>query len=79
MRFPDWPRDAREPQLGDVVYQESFAGAGDHARVRRAYLIVGVEETRSGFRLVMERVEYGTLPESLNPEAIWAFHNLPRG
>lgn len=78
MRFPDWPSGQREPQLGDVVEQASGPGADDEALVRRAYLVVGVEETRTGYALVMERVERGTLPASLDPAAMWSFYNLPR-
>lgn len=70
----------RQPELGDIACQASAAGAEDEAIVRRAYVVVGVEEGRDPehVRLVMERVEYGTLPTSLDPDAIWSFHNLPR-
>lgn len=77
MRFPDWPRE-REPHLGDVVYQISCDGADDADAIRRCYLIIGVEETRTGHRLLMERAEYGTVPQDGDPDALWSFYNLPR-
>lgn len=80
MRFPSWKDDPerRDPELGDVACQVSGEATGDEDVVRRAYVVVGVHETATGYRLLMERVEYGTLPESLNPDALWAFWNLPR-
>lgn len=78
MRFPDWSHDRRPPHLGDVAYQVSGEDADDHDHVRRAYLVVGVIETRTGYRLVMERVEYGTLPASDDELALWTYWNLPR-
>ena len=78
MRF-EWS-GGRLPQLGDVAAQTSYEGAADADLIRRAYLVVGVEEGRSRdrFHLIMERVEYGTLPDSLDPAAMWGFYNLPR-
>lgn len=78
MRFPDWSHDRRQPQLGDVAYQVSGEDADDHDLVRRAYLVVGVIETRTGYRLVMERVAYGTLPASDDELALWTWWNVPR-
>lgn len=79
MRFATWEQD-RLPQLGDVACQSSSAGANDQGHVRRCYVVVGIEEGRTprSLRLVMERVEYGTLPDSLDPDALWSFYNLPR-
>lgn len=70
----------RSPQLGDVAYQASGPGAGDEAIVRRAYVVIGLEEGRDSehVRLQMERVVYGTVPESRDPDAMWSFHNHPR-
>lgn len=70
MRFPDW-HGSFSPQLGDVIAQETACGALDHDQVRRAYRLVGVEETRTGFRLVGERIEYA--------EPDWTYYNVPRG
>lgn len=69
MRFPDWGAPF-EPRLGDVIAQETASGALDHDQVRRAYRIVGVEETRTGFRLVGERIGYA--------EPDWTFFNFAR-
>lgn len=77
MRFVDWPAAVRPPELGDVAYQQSGPGAGDEDLVRRAYLVVGLEETRTGYRLLVERVEYGTVPAA-GYEALWLYHNVPR-
>lgn len=73
MRFPHWPRSARPPELGDIICQTDGPNGDDD--LRREYEVIGVEETRSGYRLLCERVEYGTLPTSLEPDAIWAFHH----
>lgn len=78
MRFPDWPSEHRAPELGDVVAQTSGRDTHDEDDVRRAYRIDGIEETRTGYRLVMTRVEYETLPESLDPTALWTYYSLPR-
>lgn len=74
-----WNGD-RLPELGDVACQVSAEGAGDEDLVRRAFRVVGFEEGRSRdrFRLVLERVEYGTVPASGDPEALWCFWNVPR-
>lgn len=77
MRFTDWP-GGREPQLGDVICQISGAGADDWATLRRFYRVNGIEQTRTGFRLLAERVEYGTIPENPDPDALWPFYNTPR-
>lgn len=78
MRFPHWKAETRrEPQLGDIAMQTDGPG-GEPDDVRRAYEIVGVVETATGFKLHMERVEYGTLPAAMKADAIWHFHNLPR-
>lgn len=76
MRLVSWP-PGRLPELGDVAMQVSAEGADDMELVRRAYLVVGIEEgrVRERFRLILERVEFGTLPESLDPDAIWCFFN----
>lgn len=80
MRFVEWSSE-RLPQLGDIACQASAHGACDEDVVRRVYRVVGIEEGRDPkrFKLVMERVEYGTLPESLDETAIWSFYHLPRG
>lgn len=79
MRFQGWSQ-ARDPRLGDVASQISAAGVDDADLFRRSYRVVGVEEgrRRGHFRLVMERVEYGTLPEPLDADAVWFFFNVPR-
>lgn len=69
MRFSEWEAEW-EPRLGDVIAQESARGALDHDRVRRAYEVVGVEETRTGWRLVCERIEYR--------DPTWTFYSRPR-
>lgn len=71
----------RLPELGDIAMQISGDGADDADEIRRAYRIVGILEGRERhrFRLVMERVEYGALPDSLDPDALWSFYNVPRG
>ena len=76
MRFPDWRAD-RVPALGDVISQ-TVGPDGDPSEVQRTYRIVGVEETATGYRILAERIEYGSLPESLDPDAMWTFYNLPR-
>lgn len=76
MRFPHWTHE-RAPELGDVVSQISCEGAEDADVLRRSYLIVGLEETRTGYRLLLERVEYGTLPDPPSWQKIWAFFNAP--
>lgn len=76
MRFPNWDAD-RAPQLNDVAIQESAQGADDHARLRRAYRVVGVEETRTGYRLVMERIAYEEVA-TVRDEELWGFYNVPR-
>lgn len=79
MRFPRWKADhQREPQLGDIAMQTERPGC-DPDEVRRAYEVVGVIETAAGFKLHMERVEYGTLPAAMRADAIWHFYNLRRG
>ena len=78
MRFPDWPPTHRAPELGDIAMQTVGPG-GDPDEVRRAYKVVGVVETATGYRLHMERVGYGTLPASDDPYAVWTFFNVPRG
>jgi hypothetical protein len=81
MRFPEWTRSGRrQPQLGDVACHADGPD-GDPDELRRAYLVIGVEEMNRpgrGYRLVLERVAYGTLPASLDPDAIWTFYDLPR-
>jgi len=78
LRFPDWPRiGRRQPQLGDICLQTDGPD-GDPDEVERAYLVFGVWETRNGYRLHVERVPYGTIPESHDPDAMWCFHNIPR-
>lgn len=81
MRFTSWPFGLRLPELGDICCQISGAEADDADHVQRAYRVVGFLEgpSRERFKLVCERVEYGTLPESLDPEALWTFYNVPRG
>lgn len=76
MRFVDWPRTVRPPDLGDIACQQSGPGARDEDDVRRAYLVIGVEETRNGYRLLVERVAYGTAPQRSG--YVWAYHNVPR-
>lgn len=77
MRFPDWPNDEPfRPALGDVIRQETCEGAGDEGAVRRAYLLVGIEETRTGYRFLAERVAYEAEP--VPPGVAWSFWNLPR-
>lgn len=80
MRFPDWPEGVRLPELGDIAQQTSGPDTDDVDDVRRSYLVVGVEEGRSprSFRLIMERVEHGTVPARARAVAIWRFHNTPR-
>lgn len=81
MRFPEWPRNPptrRQPQLGDIAVQTEGPD-GDPDDVQRAYEVVGVVETRTGYRLHMERVDYMSLPGSSDPEAIWTFFNLRKG
>lgn len=79
MRF-EWENESRLPDLGDVASQISAAGVDDADVIRRSYLVVGIEEgrKRDRFHLVMERVEYGTLPEPLDADKVWFFYNLPR-
>lgn len=77
MRFPDWPGGSRTPRLGDVISQIDGPG-GDPDELRRSYEVIGVEETRTGYRLLCERVEHGTLPGSSDPDAMWPFFNVPR-
>jgi hypothetical protein len=77
MRFPDWPRDRRRPQLLDVIVQTDGPG-GDPDEVERAYEVFGVFETKTGYRLHCERIPYGQFPASRDPDAYWAFHNVPR-
>lgn len=79
MRFTDWHGD-RLPELGDIACQASGPNADDGEHVRRAYLVAGIIEgvERSRFKLVMERVAWGTLPESNDPRALWSFYNVPR-
>lgn len=78
MRFPGWT-DERAPHLGDVICQTSAQGTEDEDWLRRSYLVVGLEETRTGWRLVLERVEHGTIPDPADPQAaMWTFFNLPR-
>ena len=81
MRFVTWPDEMRLPELGDVCCQVSGEGTDDADYVRRAYCVVGVLEgpSRERFKLVCERVEYGTLPNSLAAAAMWTFYNMPRG
>jgi hypothetical protein len=76
MRFPDWP-GGRVPQLLDVILQTDGPG-GDPDEVRRAYEVCGVVETRTGYRLLCERIEYGAIPVSEAEDALWCFWNLPR-
>lgn len=75
MRFPEWNQE-RAPDLGDIAYQTSGPGTNDEWFICRAYRVVGVEETRSGYRILMERVEFGTVAET--EDQLWNFHNLPR-
>jgi hypothetical protein len=79
-RFTQWSGE-RLPELDDIAMQISAAGLDDADYIRRAYRVVGVIEgrDRQHFRLVMERVEYGTLPEPLDADKVWFFYNLPRG
>jgi hypothetical protein len=77
MRFPDWPRDhPTQPRLGDVAREQSGPDARDEDAVRRAYLVVGIIETATGYRLLMERVGYETLPDSL--DRLWAYSKTKR-
>lgn len=78
MRFPDWSRHARVPQLLDIISQISYPEADDADYVRRSYEVFGVFKTRTGYRLHCERVEYGTVPSSGDPDATWTFYNYPR-
>lgn len=78
MRFR-WGAE-REPRLGDIAMQTSCVDCTDQDDVRRAYRVIGLEEGRPGrWRLLMERVEYGTVPDPLDADAIWVFHSTPRG
>lgn len=77
MRFTEWHSD-REPVLGDVLVQVSYAGADDWDVLRRSYLVVGIKETRNAWHLLCERVEHGTVPESGDPDAMWPFYRMPR-
>lgn len=86
MRFPNWPRATRLPELGDVALQASCEGAEDWDVVRRAYRVVGLEEGRKprSFTLVMERVAFETEINELRAgllaaEQVWSFFNVPRG
>jgi hypothetical protein len=78
MRFRNWDPDVREPQLLDIIRQVSGEGADDADYIQRAYLVVGVWELPAGYRLKCERVAYGTIPESHDPDAIWDFYNHRR-
>jgi hypothetical protein len=81
MRFSEWTYD-REPQLGDVALD---TGRRDERHppqdVRRAYLVVGIEEMRprpghpAGFRLQMERVAWADF-ELGEDAGVWAFYHL---
>jgi hypothetical protein len=71
MRFPDWPADAGQPLLGDVIAQTTGPG-GDPDAVERSYRVVGVEETRTGYRVLAERIAY------VSGAAVWTFYNSPR-
>lgn len=81
MRFPDWPRWQRQPQLLDVIVQTDGPD-GDPDEVQRAYEVFGVFETKTGYRLHCERIAYETARErarsATDDDAFWAFHNLPR-
>lgn len=78
LRFPYWHRHARAPQLLDIISQISYPEADDADYVQRSYEVVGVERTKTGYRLLCERVAYGTVPASGYPEAMWTFFNYPR-
>lgn len=79
MRFPDWHRTNRPPQLLDVIVQTDGPG-GDPDELQRAYEVVGVIETKTGYRLICERIAYDDariLARSLtDDDRFWAFHNL---
>lgn len=64
-----------------MIYETSGPGANDEEHVARGYRIVGLEETRTGWRILGERVEYGTVADrAMNPTATeWRFWKLPRG
>lgn len=73
-----WGAPLEPPQLGDVALQTPYDG-GDPDELRRAYLVVGIEETASRarpYRITFERVAYDTQPEP--GRRVWHFHNLPR-
>lgn len=73
----EWRSDD-EPELGDVALQTAYEG-GDPDELERAFLVVGIEETASKrwrYRIVFERVAYGTLPDE--GRRFWHFHNVPR-
>lgn len=88
MRFPEWPRGVRAPQLLDVISQTSGAGTYDEDDVQRAYEVFGVFETATGYRLHCERVSYdrytdriqSALDRRCDPRDVgaWTFYNLPR-
>jgi hypothetical protein len=72
MRFSDWPADAGKPLLGDVIAQTP-GPSGNPDSLQRAYRVVGVEETRTGYRLVAERIAY-----AFAFDLDWLFFNVPR-
>lgn len=49
----------REPQLDDIVF-ETYGPDGDPHEVRRAFVVVGIEEPapRRRWGIVLERVDY---------------------
>ena len=75
MRFPDWPADGWRPHLDDVIVQTDGPD-GDPDELERAYRIVGIVETRTGYRFLAERIAYDDVADA--SRRIWPFFNVPR-
>lgn len=64
-----------EAELGDLAVEVRPDGGGAD-EIRRSYLVVGIEEGRTRVTLLLERVEWGTLPDPPSPDRIWPFYRV---
>lgn len=72
--FPNETFDGYPPLLGDLVVEVSGPTSDDAETVRRAYLLVGIEEGPRRMTVLLERVEWGTEPAAF--ERYWAFYRV---
>lgn len=75
-----WHRELGEPQLGDVTFETPGEG-GDPFEIKRAFLLVGIEETASRarpYRLIFERLDWADALARVDAgDRFWYWHSAP--